>query len=87
MTARYWVLISDELAVARTELPHGLRDTGTYRAEHSEGYLPPEPPGASWHLIEDDDAPAELDGRLVELLFRTENGRVLLGSRVVISRE
>jgi hypothetical protein len=84
MTARYWVLVSDELVAARMQLPHGLRDTGTYRSEHSEGYLPQEPPGTGWHLIEDDDAPADLDGRIVELVFRSEGGTPVLAGREVV---
>jgi hypothetical protein len=60
MTARYHVLASDELmATDGLQWPEGLRpveqeDPGRY-------------PGMHWWLLEDDGAPAWLDGLRVEL--------------------
>lgn len=63
MTARYWVPVSDELYVAGISWPDGLR-----LAQLPE----PDPHRAEpwiWCLIEDDNAPPELDGKRVELIL------------------
>ena len=65
MSAEYWVLISDKLMDDCVRWPAGMRPV---RADRNH---PPEP-GMRWWLIEDDDAPAELDGRNVELTFRDD---------------
>ena len=62
--ARYWVLVSHELMRSDDlQWPHGLRPVK--QAEDGPG------PSAdcAWWLFEDDSAPAELEGRRVELEF------------------
>jgi hypothetical protein len=78
VSAVYWVLIPDELADAGLTWPDGMRITG-----------PPQPdrpwyPGAQWYLVEDDHAPAELDGRRVELTFRIEDRIPVVAGRDVL---
>lgn len=64
MSARYHVLASDELmAAGDLQWPEGLRPVEQEPAD------PGRYPGMHWWLLEDDGAPAELDGKRVELAF------------------
>ena len=78
MSARYWVLISDELVHQGMEWPHGLRaiEPGPY-----EQPPPGQPPVSRWWLLEDDGAPASLEGKQVELTFTRSGGGIMIGSR------
>ena len=63
MSARYWVLCSDEL-MAQPD----LRWPSFIRPVRASEELPPDN-WSRWWLFEDDDAPAELDGKRVEVTF------------------
>jgi hypothetical protein len=68
MTARYWTLITDELMGAAPQWPPMLRPV------ERGGY---EFPGLRWWLIEDDDAPDDLDGKEVDVtLIRLPGGMI-----------
>lgn len=75
MTARYWVLASEEL-MARDDLqwPDGLRVVGPASA-------PPPEPGMQWWQFEDDLAPATLEGKQVELTFVRNGTKTMIGTR------
>jgi hypothetical protein len=78
VSARYWVLVSDELMNAGLDLPDGLRviEPGPYE--------PPafgQHPVSRWRLFEDDGAPATLEGKRVELTFVRSGDGVMIGSR------
>ena len=65
MSARYHVLADDDLmAMPGLQWPEGLRPV------EQEG--PGRYPGMHWWLLEDDGAPAELNGKRVELGFGIE---------------
>lgn len=74
MSARYWVLVSDELMASLPVWLHNFRPV-------KEGNV--ESPGMTWHLFEDDDAPEELDGKRVEVIISRDTGR--LGSPPMIT--
>jgi hypothetical protein len=67
------VLIGDELMSDGPEWPDGLRPV-----EQGE---PDVAPGAHWWLLEDDGAPATLEGRRVDLTFVRSGTGVMIGSR------
>lgn len=68
MSTRYHVLASDELMAGELQWPDGLRPV------EQEPTDPGSHPGMHWWLFEDDDAPAELDGKRVELTFEAIGG-------------
>lgn len=72
MSARYWVLASDELMDSNPQWPDGLRvaEPGPYKE-----------PGMRWWLFEDDGAPATLQGKAVELTFVRSGDKAMIGSR------
>ncbi|MGH3190010.1 MAG: hypothetical protein ACRDOL_22645 [Streptosporangiaceae bacterium] len=74
MSARYWVLVSDELMaqVGAPQWPEGLRviEAGPY-----------DETGARWCKVEDDGAPATLEGKRVELTFTRSGDTVMIGGR------
>ena len=74
MSARYWVLCSDELMNSDPQWPQGLRPL-----KADEG-LPPDD-HSRWWLFEDDSAPASLQGKRVELTFTRNGDGVQIGSR------
>jgi hypothetical protein len=59
VSARYWVLVSDELMASLPLWLDGFRPV-------KEGNV--ETPGMTWHLFEDDDAPEGLEGKRVEVI-------------------
>jgi hypothetical protein len=84
VSARYWVLISDELLARGIAWPDGLRFASppVLPSQGTDVITEPhELPGMTWRLIQDDDAPAELEGCRVELVFRSESGRPVLAER------
>ena len=88
MSARYRVLISDELAVLELTFPPGLRFTvpADLRVpEHRRERPLTLVPGAHWQQIEDDDADPGLEGQHVELVFRLEDGRPVVAERRVVT--
>jgi len=78
MSARYWVLITDELMDSDPQWPDGLRviEPGPHEQPHGTN-----PPAARWWLMEDDGAPATLAGKHVELTFTRSGDKVQIGSR------
>jgi hypothetical protein len=79
MSARYWVLVTDQLMASDPQWPEGLRivepdDCDTYCERDA-------PPGTSWELFEDDGAPASLAGEYVELAFSRSADKVMIASR------
>jgi hypothetical protein len=74
MSVRYWVEVSDYLAANMDRWPAGLRPV--WRGSRGSR-------GTHWWLFEDDDAPPELDGKLVELSITVTKGRL----PVVTSRQ
>lgn len=80
MSARYWVLISEELMASDPQWPASLRPI-------QEGEAPsPQNPGMRWWLLEDDDAAAELGGKRVDLTLGLEDGRPVVLSRSLMYR-
>lgn len=74
MSARYYVLVSDELAQSMTVQP-GAR----FRLVRCHC---PEEPGLHWWVCEDDDAPESLNGKRVEpVLGREDDGTVYVIAR------
>jgi hypothetical protein len=68
MAARYWTLITDELIDVSPQWPPMLRPVECGGIEH---------PGMRWWLLEDDDAPADLDGKEVDVtLTRLPGGMI-----------
>jgi hypothetical protein len=66
MSARYWVLCSDELMSEGVSLwPAFMRPV-----RRDDSSVPPDN-HSHWWLFEDDEAPAELDGKKVELIIAT----------------
>jgi hypothetical protein len=74
VSVRYWVLISDELMDSDPQWPEGLRPV---RADDG---VPPDS-YSRWWLLEDDGAPATLEGRRVELTFVRSGDKAMIGSR------
>lgn len=73
---RYQVLIADPLLGMGLQWPDGMR---------LAGQLGPGGAGTHWHLMEDPEAPGELEGKRVELtLRRDEDGRAQVAERRVI---
>jgi len=68
MTARYWVLASDELieTMDPSLLPDGIRLTGIRADWDPAAHLLER---SHWYLVTDDEAPNDLDGRQVELVL------------------
>lgn len=70
MSARYWVLCSDELMQAQQPMwPPGFSPLHSRNDATSTGQ-----PGFSWWLFDDADAPDELAGRKVELTIKANIG-------------
>lgn len=78
MSARYWVLVADELMSNAPDWPDGLRviEPGPY-----EQPPPGQHPVSRWWLFGDDGAPASLEGKRVELTFTRSGGGIMIGSR------
>lgn len=78
MSARYWVLVSDEVMSSNPPWPEGLRviEPGPY-----EQPPPGQPPTMRWWKFEDDGAPATLEGKRVELTFTRCADKIQIGSR------
>jgi hypothetical protein len=74
VSARYWVLVADELMDSGPPWPDGLRAV-------ERGLALTAGPGTHWWLFEDDGAPASLEGRQVELTFVRSGDGVMIGSR------
>jgi len=74
MAARYWVLISDDLMNSNPQWPDGLRPV------RSDDGVPPDTHNR-WWLMEDDGAPATLEGKQVELTFTRSGDKTMIGSR------
>lgn len=75
MTARYWVLASDKLMAANRPWEDlGLHVIGPATA-------PPPNPGMQWWQFEDDNAPATLNGKRVELIIERRDGKPVLTGR------
>ena len=74
MSARYWVLVSDELMATDPPWPEGLRPVK--RMAESD-----QPSDMHWWLFEDDTAPATLEGKRVELTFTRSGDTVMIASR------
>lgn len=73
MSARYWVLASDELMNSDPQWPACLRPVQRDVAPSAER------PGMCWWLFEDDDAPETLNGKRIELEIRAhydEHGHI-----------
>ncbi len=75
MSARYYVLASDELMASSLQWPDGLRPVEQEPAGLGRY------PGMHWWLFEDDGASPSLDGKRVELSF--SQGGAAYGRRVV----
>lgn len=75
MSTRYWVLMSHELMNSNPQWPDGLRPVKQGDADSSAH------PGCAWWLLEDDGAPATLEGKRVELTFTRSGSRAMIGSR------
>lgn len=75
MSARYHVLVSDELMASGPEWPEGLRPI------EQEPTDPGRHPGMHWWLFDDDTASPSLDGKRVELSFG--EGGVPYGRRMI----
>jgi hypothetical protein len=78
MSVRYHVLASDELMSSRPLWPEGFRPL------HQEPTDPGRYPGMHWWLVEDDGAPAGLDGERVDLTVRSVRGRAEITGRRVM---
>lgn len=79
---RYWIQVSDDFMTGNPAFswPTGLRPV---RPDES---APPPQTYSRWWLFEDDDAPAELEGKKVELTFTWDGyGPVRLTGRQVVS--
>jgi hypothetical protein len=72
---RYWVMVSDDLMDAQPQWPSTLRPV------ERGGIIQP---GMRWWLFEDDDAPADLDGKEVELNLLS-SGAVVIVERTVMA--
>lgn len=81
VSVRYWVFIADQLMDSDPQWPDGLRPVECL--PEMEGRLGYDPayPGAHWWLLEDDGAPATLEGKRVELTFTRSGDRAMIGTR------
>jgi hypothetical protein len=80
--ARYWVLVADNLMRGVSPGPEWPACLRPVRPDDSAP--PPDAYSRRW-LFEDDDAPAELDGKKVELTFcRVDNGPAQITDRQVV---
>jgi hypothetical protein len=75
VSARYHVLVSDELMASDPQWPDGLRPVEQEPAD------PGRYPGMHWWLFEDDSASESLNGKQVELSFG--QGGAAYGRRMV----
>jgi len=75
MSVRYWSLFSDELMQGELRWPDGLRPVRQGEAESSIVC------DSHWWLLEDDGAPATLEGKRVELTFTRSGDKAMIGSR------
>jgi hypothetical protein len=75
VSARYWVMVGDDLMAAQPQWPPMLRPV------ERGGIIWP---GMRWWLFEDDDAPDDLDGKEIDLTFKTVAGMILI-ERVPLS--
>lgn len=75
MSARYWILMSHELMDSDPQWPDGLRPV----KQATDG--PGPSADCAWWLMEDDGAPATLEGKRVELTFVRSGNRAMIGSR------
>lgn len=74
MAARYWTLVTDDLIDAAPQWPPMLRPVERGGIEH---------PGTHWWLLEDDDAPEDLDGKEVDVtLTRLPGGMIAIERQV-----
>lgn len=73
MSVRYWSLFSDELMLDNPRWPEGLRPVEQGEADVVRR--------AHWWLLEDDGAPATLEGKRVELTFTRSGNTVMIGTR------
>lgn len=72
MAARYWVLVSDVLMEpGYAHWPPILRPV-------ERGSIVWLVPGVHWWLFDDDEAPAELDGKQVELHTEWRDGQLVI---------
>lgn len=89
MSTCYWVLHTDSMFHLGpfVGLPEGVRLAGPELAAKYpvRPSVPHVPPGA-WVLVEDDDAPPELDGRQVELLIHVRGGVPEVETRSEVTR-
>jgi hypothetical protein len=71
VSARYWVLVSDDLMdeYDPERLPEGVRFTSAAPAPPLPPYALGRPAAAQWRQVEDDSADPALDGRQVELIL------------------
>jgi hypothetical protein len=79
MAARYRILVTDELITAGPQQwPPMLHPVAEMRAGADH------PPGTRWVVIEDDDAPEDMDGKEVALTFIQLPGGMIAVERLVI---
>lgn len=89
MSARYWVLVSDELFAGEDTIwPPGLRPVmdlpeRKLAASRHDIALPLLAP-MGWREFADEDADPELDGHKVSVVVRNECGRVFVSERRII---
>lgn len=74
MSARYWVLVADELMDSDPQWPDGFRPVKAATDGPPQGDM-------RWWLFEDDGAPATLEGKRVELTFTRSGNKTMIGSR------
>lgn len=81
MAVRYWALMSHDLMAHKDELrwPDGLRPV----RQATDGPGPSR--DCAWWLLEDDGAPADLEGRRVELTFTRSGDHAMIGSRKLVT--
>ena len=80
MAARYRVLVSDILMASEPEWPAGLRPVG-------DGAPEPGGDGTHWLTFDDEDAPADLEGKRVvldlEVIAGVPGSARIAGRRVI----
>lgn len=79
MSARYWVLVSDELLHGSTE--ESWARLGLRLADIGISLM--QAPGETWCLVDDDAADPALDGRQVELVLKDRDGQYVIAERLV----
>ncbi len=77
MSARYWVLVADEVMDSVPQWPDGLYVVYPQPLERPRSAQP----YAQWWLFEDVGAPATLEGKRVELTLTRCGDKVQIGSR------